>query len=114
MPIIVGNAPTANYNRRMIELLRTRAFDRWLSRLRDERAKARIVERLRRVAQGNLGDVKPVGGGVSEMRIDYGPGYRIYFTRRGAFVVLLLIGGDKGSQQRDIATAKALALELKE
>lgn len=70
--------------------------------------------RLRRMSQGHLGDVKSLGGGLSELRIDYGPGYRVYFTQRGPLVVLLLIGGDKGTQDRDIAKARALADEVKE
>lgn len=80
--------------------------------LRDERARARINVRIRRLSLGGFGDVKPVGGGVSEMRIDYGPGYRVYFAQRGEDLVILLCGGDKGSQARDIKAAKKLAEEL--
>lgn len=97
----------------MYSVLKTDEFDRWLSKLRDERAKARIAARIRSAEYGNLGDVSPVGAGVSEMRIHYGPGYRVYFTLRGRELVILLIGGDKSSQRKDIEKAKALALELK-
>jgi putative addiction module killer protein len=82
--------------------------------LRDPRAKARIAIRIDRLALGNAGDAKPVGSGVSEMRIDYGPGYRLYFIRRGEALIVLLCGGDKGSQQRDIVRARALAADLKD
>ena len=93
----------------MLEVRRTDEFAKWLKRLRDADAKARINLRSRRIARtGNLGDYKPVGGSVYELRIDYGPGYRLYFTWRGSEIVLLLIGGDKTSQQRDIEKAKEL------
>ncbi|MEN3165183.1 type II toxin-antitoxin system RelE/ParE family toxin [Tistrella mobilis] len=98
----------------MIDLIKSDTFDRWLDALRDIRAKSRIQTRIRRLSLGNPGDVKPVGEGVSEMRIDYGPGYRVYFMRRGPLVILLLCGGDKSSQDRDIALAKAIAAEWKE
>lgn len=98
----------------MAELFKTSVFDAWLRALRDRRAAARIQVRMDRLVLGNPGDVKPVGSGISEMRIDYGPGYRIYFTRRGPVVIVLLCGGDKGSQGRDIETAKALSNEWKE
>lgn len=81
---------------------------------RDLQALARIDVRLRRLSLGNPGDVRPVGEGVSELRIDYGPGYRVYFVRHGTAIILLLCGGDKRSQDRDIARAKRMALELKE
>ena len=93
----------------MIEVRQTKTFAIWLGRLRDERGRARTVERIRRIERGNPGDVRPVGGGVSEMRVDFGPGYRVYFVRRGAVVILLLCGGDKSSQAADIKRAKALA-----
>jgi putative addiction module killer protein len=93
-------------------LHQTDEFRAWLHRLRDERAKARIAARVRRMVSGNPGDTKSLGGGLMEMRIDYGPGYRIYFARRGTLVVLLLCGGDKRTQQRDIATARELMEEL--
>ena len=92
-------------------LAQTPTFGRWLSGLKDYRAKAAIVLRLKQVAAGHWGDVKNVGDGVSELRWHLGPGYRVYFTRRGARIVLLLAGGDKSSQTRDIAKAKELAKE---
>jgi len=98
----------------MIELRQTAVFSRWLRKLRDQRAKARIAARIRRAAFGNLGDVRPVGAGVSEMRIDYGPGYRVYFVMRGDRLIVLLCGGDKSTQDGDIERAKAIARELKE
>ncbi|EFS0483895.1 type II toxin-antitoxin system RelE/ParE family toxin [Salmonella enterica] len=98
----------------MIELIKTDLFDRWLVGLRDRQARARIEARIRCLSLGNPGDVKPVGEGLSEMRIDHGPGYRVYFMRRGPLVVLLLCGGDKSSQERDIALAKTIAAQWKE
>ena len=98
----------------MIEVRETAAFSDWLSGLRDHRAKARIAARVRRLAHGNPGDVAPIGEGVSELRIHAGPGYRVYFVRRGAALIVLLAGGDKSSQVQDIKTAKALAQNLKE
>ena len=93
----------------MLELRRTDEFAKWLKKLRDADAKSRINLRIRRIAlMGNLGDYKPVGDGVYELRIDYGPGYRLYFAQRGSEIILLLIGGDKTSQQRDIKKAKEL------
>lgn len=94
-----------------IEVLQTAFYARWFASLRDERAKARVLARIRRLSLGAFGDSKSVGGGVSELRIDYGPGYRIYFTRRGAALVLLLTGGDKSSQRADIAKARELATQ---
>ena len=87
--------------------------ERWLEKLRDEKGKARILSRLDAAALGNFGDCQSVGQGVSEMRIHFGPGYRVYFTRRGTFVCVLLIGGDKSTQKRDIKRALMLAQELK-
>ena len=93
----------------MLEIRRTDEFAKWLKKLRDADAKSRINLRIRRIAlTSNLGDFKPVGDGVCELRIDYGPGYRLYFTQRGSELILLLIGGDKTSQQRDIKKAKEL------
>ena len=97
----------------MIEILKTELFDKWFRRLRDMRAKARIDERIERLAAANPGDVKPVGRGVSEMRINYGPGYRLYFVRRGNVRIVLLCGGDKDSQKHDIARAIQLAEGLR-
>lgn len=90
----------------------TDEFAAWLAALRDDRAKARIAARIQRLAFGNPGDVKPVGRGIVEMRIDYGPGYRVYYVARGKVLVVILCGGDKSTQKRDIARAKAIALEL--
>ena len=97
----------------MLDVRRTDAFDGWLRKLKDQRGKAKIAVRIRRMAFGNLGDVAPIGEGVSELRIHFGPGYRVYFTRRGETIVILLCGGDKGTQSRDIDAAKRLAKELK-
>ncbi len=96
----------------MIEIRQTETFSLWFRRLRDRRAQRRIQVRIDRLETGNPGDVRPVGGGVSEMRIDYGPGYRVYFARLGATLVILLAGGEKGTQQQDIATALKLAGDL--
>jgi putative addiction module killer protein len=96
----------------MIDMKKTDIFVQWLDELRDIRARARIQARIERLAAGNPGDVKPVGDGVSELRIDYGPGYRVYFTRRGNEVVILLAGGDKSTQDTDIKIAQGLARNL--
>lgn len=102
------------YNASMLEILQTDEFAKWLKRLRDADAKARINVRIRRVSlTGNFGDAKPVGDGVFELRIDYGPGYRVYYSQCGREIVLLLIGGDKSSQQKDIDKAKKLNAEYK-
>lgn len=103
-----------NYSPHIFDLVKSSLFDRWLTHLRDRRAKARIEARIRRMSLGNPGDVKTLGGGVVEMRIDYGPGYRVYYTQRGTRVILLLCGGDKSTQTQDIALAKRLAQEFKE
>lgn len=96
----------------MIEIRQTIEYARWFGALRDRTAKARIDIRLRRLSLGNPGDAKPVGDGISELRIDYGPGYRIYYVRQGSMLVVLLAGGDKSSQERDIRLAKELARDL--
>ncbi|MGD0866962.1 MAG: type II toxin-antitoxin system RelE/ParE family toxin [Rhizomicrobium sp.] len=97
----------------MIEVRQTEKYKRWFDELRDERAQDRIYVRIRRLAQGNFGDMKSVGKGVSELRIDYGPGYRVYFIRQGMTVVILLAGGDKRTQARDIEAALVMADELR-
>ncbi|WP_412033218.1 type II toxin-antitoxin system RelE/ParE family toxin [Nitratireductor aquimarinus] len=96
----------------MIEVRQSETFTRWLDGLRDRNARIRIATRIRRMEMGNPGDVKAVGEGVSEMRITYGPGYRVYFVQDGKTVIVLLCGGDKSSQSRDIAHAKQMAKEL--
>ena len=96
----------------MIEVRQTETFAAWFRRLRDRQAKARILVRIDRLALGNPGDVKPIGEGVSELRIDHGPGYRVYFVRRGEVLIVLLAGGDKRTQAKDIQTALALARGL--
>ena|SRR5215204_1609476 len=101
-----------DYTWPMIEVRETPEFTRWLADLRDQRAVLHIVRRISRVAAGNTGDAKSVGGSVSELRIDYGPGYRVYFTRRGQTFVILLCGGDKRTQSRDIRKAVEIADKL--
>ena len=96
----------------MVEIRKTETFAKWLDGLDDIRARARILVRIERLAAGNLGDVKPVGEGVSELRIDYGPGYRVYYKKQGRSVVILLAGGDKRTQSRNIKTALRLARNL--
>ena len=96
----------------MLEIRKTDEYAQWLESLRDIRAKARILIRIERLAAGNPGDVKPIGQGVSELRIDFGPGYRVYFTRHGNGLLILLAGGDKSSQASDIKTALRLARNL--
>ena len=96
----------------MIEIRKTEIFAKWLDGLNDIRARARILVRIERLAAGNPGDVKPVGEGASELRIDYGPGYRVYYKKQGQKVVILLAGGDKNTQAKDIKTALRLARNL--
>lgn len=103
---------SVNYGSQVVTVIRSSVFDRWLRALRDPQARARINARILRLAFGNLGDAKPVGDGVSEMRIDCGPGYRVYFTQRTSVVVLLLCGGDKSTQRKDIERARLLAREF--
>ncbi len=96
----------------MVEVRRAVQFVRWLDSLRDIRARARILVRIKRMSMGNFGDIAPVGAGISEMRIDYGPGYRIYFTQRGKTIVVLLLGGTKRTQSRDIKRVIAMVKRL--
>ena len=98
----------------MIEIRKTDIFVRWLDELGDLQARARVLVRIERLAAGNPGDVEPVGEGVSELRINYGPGYRVYFKHRGRELIILLAGGDKSTQARDIKTALRLARNLQE
>ena len=98
----------------MFETRQTETFAKWLRSLSDTRARERIAQRIVRLQSGLLGDVKPIGGGLSELRIDYGPGYRVYFVQRGRVLIILLCGGDKRTQHRDISTAKSLAADLED
>ena len=98
----------------MVEIRQTAVFAKWIRGLADRQARSAIAKRIDRLAFGHAGDARPVGGGVSELRVHLGPGYRVYFTRRGDAIIILLCGGDKGSQTRDIARAQALADEFKE
>ena len=100
------------YTRTVLEIRQTDVYARWFKKLRDREAKARVLARIRRLSLGNPGDSASVGEGVSEMRIDYGPGYRVYYRKRGKTVVVLLAGGDKRDQKRDIENAKELARGL--
>jgi putative addiction module killer protein len=96
----------------MLEVRQTNAYSEWFANLRDRVAKVRIDIRIRRLSLGNPGDVKPVGEGVSELRVDHGPGYRVYFIQKADVYIVLLAGGDKSTQEKDIRNAKALAREL--
>jgi putative addiction module killer protein len=96
----------------VIEVRQTAEFAKWIARLRDTRGRAKIAARIDRLSMGHPGDVRPVGEGISELRIHDGPGYRIYYAQRGTVLIVLLCGGDKSSQSRDIAIAKKLAAEL--
>lgn len=96
----------------MLEIRKTEAYVQWIDNLRDLQARARVQVRIERLAAGNPGDIKVVGEGVSELRIDYGPGYRVYFTKRGREIVILLAGGDKTTQSADIRIALRLARNL--
>ena len=96
----------------MKEVSQTKVYMKWYSRLKDRVAKMRIAVRIRRVQNGNVGDAKPVGDGVFELRFNFGPGYRVYYTERGGEIIILLAGGDKSTQQSDIETAKRLAANI--
>jgi len=96
----------------MLEVQKTEEFDEWLSSLADQKAQAKIASRIERLGLGNPGDVKPVGAGISEMRVPHGPGYRVNFKQTDKTIILLLCGGDKSTQERDIRRAKELAAEL--
>jgi len=97
----------------MVDIFKSATFGRWLKKLRDPQAKARIEMRIRRLSLGNPGDVQPIGEGLSEMRIDYGPGYRVYYMQQGSVLIVILCGGSKNAQQSDIVKAKKLAAEWK-
>ena len=98
----------------MLQIQQTETYAKWFAGLRDRVARARIDIRIRRLSLGNAGDAKPVGEGVSELRVDHGPGYRVYFIQRGEVLIVLLAGGNKSTQDSDIRNAKALAKDLKE
>lgn len=110
--LAVAGVYPLRYNPTVLEIRQTDEFASWFQRLRDPRARGRILARIRRLQLGNPGDVAPVGEGVSELRIHFGPGYRVYFLQQGAVLVVLLAGGDKKTQSRDIARARELARRL--
>ncbi|BEV01088.1 type II toxin-antitoxin system RelE/ParE family toxin [Novosphingobium olei] len=112
MPRSVDSKGSVSYTGQAFQLSETPDFSDWFGSLRDRRARAKIVVRLERLADGNLGDCKSVKGGVHELRVDYGPGYRVYFFQRGKELVILLCGGDKRTQHADIAQAKRLKEEI--
>ena len=97
----------------MVEVVKSATFDRWLRKLKNRRTAARVQVRIDRLAAGNPGDVRPVGSGISELRMDYGPGYRVYYLQEGQRLIVLLCGGDKSSQQADIEEAKRIAADWK-
>jgi putative addiction module killer protein len=97
----------------MVEIAKSATFDRWLRKLKDRRAAARVLVRIDRLAAGNPGDVRPIGSGISELRIDYGPGYRVYYLKDGDRLILLLCGGDKSSQDKDIKEAHRIVEDWK-
>jgi putative addiction module killer protein len=98
----------------VIEIVQSDEFESWIGKLRDLRAQLRIRARIERMSKGNPGDVKPVGEGISELRVDYGPGYRVYILQRGDVLIVLLCGGDKSTQTKDIKQAKLIAQRWKE
>ncbi len=102
------------YSDGMVQIVESTVFTAWLASLKDPRTRARILARIDRLAAGNAGDIEPVGGGISELRLQFGPGYRIYVLQRGTRLVILLCGGDKRSQKGDIARAKTLASNWKD
>lgn len=108
----IDNPPLVSYRGQVFQLHETTVFSDWLGSLRDRRARARIIDRLKRASNGNFGDYKSVKDGVFEMRVDVGPGYRVYYVQRGKQLVILLCGGDKRTQQADIAEAKRLKAEI--
>ena len=111
---MIDKSPVVLHKGQAFELAETSVFSEWLGSLRDRRAMAKVLDRLKRASNGNFGDCKSVKGGVSEMRIDYGPGYRVYFFQRGKELVILLCGGDKRTQDADIAQAKRLKEEIEQ
>ena len=111
MPPAVEPGQGVSYSRHVIEVVRTDEFDKWIRKLKDKQGRLRILKRIDRLANGNPGDVAPVGRGVSELRLDVGPGYRVYYMQGSDVLVLLLCGGDKSTQQKDIEKAHELADE---
>ena len=109
---ILGANAAVSYKIQTFEVRLTEEFQAWLGKLRDDLGKAKITSRIRRLGMGNAGDVAPVGDGISEMRIHSGPGYRVYYKQTGKTIVLILLGGDKSTQAKDIETAKAIAAEF--
>lgn len=107
----LGEPQSVGYSRHVVEVVRTDEFASWLEKLKDLSGKGRIIRRLDRLAQGNPGDVRPIGKGLSELRINVGPGYRVYYLQDGDILILLLCGGDKSTQQKDIEKAHELATE---
>lgn len=108
----IDKAPPVLYKGQGVTILQTPIFQKWLNGLRDRKARLRIDDRIKRLAAGNIGDTKAVGDKVHELRMPFGPGYRIYYLWRGDTLIILLFGGDKGSQVRDIARAKSIAAEI--
>jgi putative addiction module killer protein len=108
----IDKPPNVLYEGQAFQIRETMEFAKWFDALRDRKASAKIADRIRRAGDGNFGDVKHAGGGLSEMRVDYGPGYRVYFSQRGSELVILLCGGDKRTQDRDIKLAAQLKLGL--
>lgn len=108
----IDKTPSVLYKGQVFQIRESMEFANWFEAMRDRRASAKIADRIRRAGDGNFGDVKHAGGGLSEMRIDYGPGYRVYFSQRGSELIILLCGGDKDTQGRDIKRAKQLKSEL--
>jgi len=108
---VIDHKRSVSYSRHVFEVVQTDEFETWLRKLKDRQGKLRVLERVDRLAHGNPGDVKPVGQGISELRLTYGPGYRVYYLQDGDRLILLLCGGDKSSQQKDIQKAHELATE---
>jgi putative addiction module killer protein len=114
-PLVAIDKPVSHgIHSGMVQIQQTETYAKWFAGLPDRVARARIDIRIRRLSMGNAGDAKPVGEGVSELRVDHGPGYRVYFIQRGDVVIVLLAGGDKSTQDKDIRNAKALAKDLKD
>jgi len=114
MPDNIDNPQIVSYKGQIIDIRQTDEFAQWLTKLWDRQGRARIIDRLKRLANGNFGDTKPVGDGVQELRMSFGPGYRIYYMWQGEVLILLLTGGDKDRQARDIAKAKRMAKEAED